>query len=179
MLRQAVDRLHERQDSRERHEEHQAVLDWLTPTDYAPQQSDFISRRQEGTGEWLLKSSEFQEWVKQSKQTLFCPGIPGAGKTIITSIVVDDLCTRFRNDANIGIAYLYCSFRQQQEQKPNDLLLSILKQLVQEQPFTPESLKSLKSATGRNEPDLQLKKSQKYCTPSLLIIWGLSSSLMR
>jgi hypothetical protein len=56
-----VHRLHERQDSRDRREEYQLILDWLTPADYSTQQSDFIRRRQEGTGEWLLKSTEFQE----------------------------------------------------------------------------------------------------------------------
>jgi NACHT domain len=83
-----------------------------------------------------------QEWVNQSKQTLFCPSIPGAGKTMITSIVVESLCTKFQDDANIGIAYLYCNFRQQQEQKPTDLLLSLLKQLLQERPSVPENVKT-------------------------------------
>jgi Cdc6-like AAA superfamily ATPase len=138
-----VDRLHARQDNRERHEENQAILNWLTPVDYAPQQSDIIRRRQEGTGQWLLKSNEFQNWLNQSKQTLFCPGMPGAGKTVITSIVVDYLCTRVQNDASVGIAYLYCNFRRQQEQKPADLLTSLLKQLVQERSSVPETVKSL------------------------------------
>jgi Cdc6-like AAA superfamily ATPase len=135
--------LHECQDNRERHEEHQAILDWLTPIDYAPQQSDFIARRQEGTGQWLLNSGQFREWLTQGKQTLFCPGMPGAGKTMIASIVVDHLCGKFFNDANIGIAYLYCNFRQQEEQKPMDLFLSVLKQLLQERPSMPETVKSL------------------------------------
>src|SRR6266536_6378666 len=126
-----VDRLHERQDNQDRRQEHQAILNWLTPIDYAPQQSDFISRRQEGTGEWLLNSDEFQAWLNTSKQTLFCPGMPGAGKTIIASIVVDHVCTRFQKDPSIGIAYIYCNFRQQHDQKPEDILASLLKQLVQ------------------------------------------------
>jgi hypothetical protein len=142
-MKDGVDRLHDRQDNRERCEERQIILDWLTSIDYASQQSDFIRRRQKGTGEWLLESTEFHEWINGSKQTLFCPGIPGAGKTIITSIVVDDLCTRFRSDSSIGIAYLYCNFRRPQEQNPGNLLASLLKQLVQEQPSTPESVKSL------------------------------------
>ena len=107
----AVDLLQQRQDNRERHEEHQVIADWLTPIDNAPQQNDFISRRQEGTGGWLLHSEEFQRWIDQKDQTLFCPGIPGAGKTMITSIVVDNLYTRFENDGSIGIAYIYCNFR--------------------------------------------------------------------
>lgn len=37
-------------------QEHRDVLDWLAPIDYAPQQSDFINRRQMGTGQWLLDS---------------------------------------------------------------------------------------------------------------------------
>jgi hypothetical protein len=38
---------------------------------------------------WLLDSDEFQKWLKQSGQTMFCPGILGVGKTILASIVVD------------------------------------------------------------------------------------------
>ena len=61
---------------------------------------------------------------------------------MITSIIVDYLCIMFQNDASVGIAYIYCNFRQQQEQKPEDLLASLLKQLVQEQPLIPEKVKS-------------------------------------
>ena len=62
---------------------------------------------------------------------LFCPGIPGAGKTILTSIVVDDLTTRFSNDPSVGIAYVYCNFRRRDEQKAEELFASLLKQLMQ------------------------------------------------
>ena len=142
----SVDLLHERQDNRDRqlrHEEHQAVVDWLTSVEYASQQSDFISRCQEGTGQWLLDSVEFRGWLNQRQQTLFCPGIPGAGKTMITSIVVEALFKKFGNDGSIGIAYLYCNFRQQQDQKPADLLASLLGQLVQRQPSVPNNMNSL------------------------------------
>jgi NACHT domain len=138
-----VDRLHERQDNREGREEHQTTLNWLTPIDYAPQQTDFIGRRQAGTGQWLLDSAEFQAWLTTPKQTLFCPGIPGAGKTILTSIIVEELSTRFQHDSSVGIAYLYCNFRRQHEQKLEDLLASLLKQFVQEQPSLPSSVKDL------------------------------------
>jgi Cdc6-like AAA superfamily ATPase len=138
-----VDRLHERQDNRDRHDEHRTILDWLTPIDYAPQHNDFIGRRKEGTGEWLLESSEFQEWANQTNQTLFCPGIPGAGKTIITSIVVEHLWATFQKDTSVSIAYLYCNFQRRHEQKAAHLLINLLKQLVRERHTMPETIKSL------------------------------------
>ncbi|KAH8672580.1 hypothetical protein BGZ60DRAFT_373737, partial [Tricladium varicosporioides] len=121
----------------------QNILDWITPIDYALQQSDFISRRQARTGQWLLDSAEFRAWVETDKCTLFCSGIPGAGKTILTSIVVEELFRRFENDGNIGIAYLYCNYRRQHEQNLKDLFASLLKQFVQEQPSIPDSVKTL------------------------------------
>ncbi|TVY27700.1 putative ankyrin repeat protein [Lachnellula hyalina] len=121
----------------------QTILDWITSIDHAAQQSNFLSRRQPGTGQWLLVSAEFTAWVGTSKRTLFCPGIPGAGKTVLTSIVIEELFTRFENVGNIGIAYLYCNYQRQHQQKFEDLIASLLKQLVQEQPSLPDSVKTL------------------------------------
>ena len=151
-----MERLHKRQDWRERHEEDQAILDWLAPIDYAAQQNDFIGRRQEGTGQWLLDSAEFQTWLNTDKQTLFCPGIPGAGKTILTSIVVEELTARFHNNKRIGVAYIYCNFRRHDEQNIDDLLASLLKQLAECQPSLPGSVKGLydRHKTKRTRPSL-------------------------
>lgn len=119
------------------------LLTWLTSVDYAAQQSNFISRRYKGTGQWLLGSDEFRAWADQHNQTLFCPGIPGAGKTINTAAVIDELYTKFQNDATVGIAYIYCDFRRTHEQPPIDLLTSLLKQLIQGLPSIPQSIQQL------------------------------------
>ncbi|KAK0730870.1 hypothetical protein B0H67DRAFT_563153 [Lasiosphaeris hirsuta] len=119
------------------------ILEWLTPVNYGPDQSEYFNRRQPGTGQWLLSSEKFDAWVNSKKQTLFCPGIPGSGKTFLTSIVVDKLTTDFGDDSSVGIAYVYCNFRPKHEQKAEDLLASVLKQLAQQKPLLPESVKSL------------------------------------
>ena len=124
-------------------DEDMKILDWLTPIDYDPQQNDYLKRRQPGTGQWLLDSAEYQAWLKTKKQTLFCPGIPGAGKTILTAIVIDDLTTRASSDPAIGVAYIYCNFQQQGTQKIDDLMASLLKQLAQGQSSLPGSVKDL------------------------------------
>lgn len=139
-MKRSVAKLVQHQDEVER----QKVLDWLSPSNYATQQSDYISRREQGTGQWFLDSSEFKDWVSGSKQTLFCPGIPGAGKTILASIVIDELNDRFANGGEDGaIAYLYCNFKRNDEQSAIGLLSSILKQLAQSQSSLPSSIQGM------------------------------------
>ncbi|EHK26130.1 uncharacterized protein TRIVIDRAFT_112497, partial [Trichoderma virens Gv29-8] len=131
------------------------ILDWLTPTDYGLQQSDYFQRRQPGTCRWLLDSETFQKWLATSNQTLFCPGMPGAGKTILTSIVVDHIISEFRQ-GDVGIAYIYCNFHQHNEQTTSGLLASILKQLAETQPLLAARVKDLHNRhyTRRTRPSV-------------------------
>jgi len=133
------------------------IADWLTPFDYGPQQSDYISMRQPGTGQWLLESAEYQAWLKSHKQTLFCSGMPGAGKTIATAIVVADLWERFQNDAAFGVAYIFCNFKRHHEQKLEDLLSSLLKQLLLGQESTPDVIRTVydRHKAKRTRPSVQ------------------------
>ncbi|KAL7804902.1 ankyrin repeat-containing domain protein [Trichoderma aethiopicum] len=122
-------------------QQEEAILNWLSPIDYAPIQMDHIARRQSGTGQWFLNSAEYQTWLKGDRQTLFCPGIPGAGKTIITAIVVDDIHSRFHNDTTVGISYLYCDYRRQHTAR--ELLSSLVRQLAQRQASVPDGVSEI------------------------------------
>lgn len=119
------------------------ILNWLTSIDFGPQNNDYIKRRQPGTGEWLLEHDKYQNWIGKREQTLFCPGIPGAGKTILASVVVDDLFKRYHNDHTVGIAYIYCNFRLHDAHTAKNLLTSLLRQLSQDQPVLPSPMKEL------------------------------------
>lgn len=125
-LAQEVDSIQQNQEG----ERHRAVLEWLSPGDFAAQQTDFISKRQKGTGLWFINSPEFAEWLHGSKQNIFCPGIPGAGKTMIASIATAHLWEAYQED-DVGIAYLYCNYKRREEQNAVKLLAVILKQLIQ------------------------------------------------
>lgn len=121
----------------------QKILDWLSPTNYDLQQNKHMKTHQEGTGQWLLDSDKFKGWVETAQQTLFCPGIPGTGKTILTAVVIDRLASRFSHDPSVGIAYIYFNFWQQGETTPEELFASLLRQLAQRQSPLPESLRCL------------------------------------
>lgn len=71
-LEMGVDAIQQDQD-RHRHDK---ILEWISPTDFPAQQSDFIARKQEGTSLWFLNSPKFTKWFRGKKQTLSRPGIP-------------------------------------------------------------------------------------------------------
>ncbi|KAF6222250.1 hypothetical protein HO133_001336 [Letharia lupina] len=139
---ESVATLHERmgslqldQDQRERH----ALFDWLTTLNFPAQQDVFFGRRQEGTGQWLLHSAEFKTWMSTPGKTLLCRGMPGAGKTILASTVINHLSTLCSD--KISVAYIYSDYRKQHEQTPVNLIASIPKQLLQHQTSIPEDIR--------------------------------------
>lgn len=133
------------------------ILEWITGIDYGPQQTDYIRRRQVGTGQWFLDSEQYQAWLKTDEQTLFCSGIPGAGKTILMATVIEDLTKRFAKDKTVGIAYVYFNFKHRFEEQPKELLSSLLRQLVVHQAAVPNSVRELydKHHDKRTRPSLE------------------------
>ena len=125
------------------------ALDWLSSTNFPAQQNDIYKDCQEGTGQWLLESDEYTKWVDGMEPTLFCPGIPGAGKTFLTSIVIHNLHERFDGDPEMVVACLYLNYKRHAEQTIESLLAGLLKQLIQERPELFSDFKSL--YTSHNE----------------------------
>ncbi|KAL2802705.1 purine and uridine phosphorylase [Aspergillus granulosus] len=119
------------------------LLIWLSPKDYGSEQTDMLSQRQEGTGTWLLERAEFQNWVSESSKTIYCRGMPGAGKTVMTAVVVDHLRSRFQDNPAVGIACIYCSVQNEAEQTPSRIFLSLLRQLIKQLSSTPLAVKSM------------------------------------
>ncbi|KAL4939348.1 hypothetical protein BDV06DRAFT_225090 [Aspergillus oleicola] len=153
-------------------EEYDKILDWLCPNNFAAQQNDFLNQHQEGSGQWLLGASLFRDWLEKDKATLFCPGIPGAGKTIMVSMIIDYLEQEFVLLSNIGIAYLYCSFRRRPTQTFRDLLASLVRQLVQRDSAIPDCVKETYSRS-RN------RKIQPTVTELLQFLQAMSAQLSR
>jgi hypothetical protein len=68
-------------------------------------------------------------WLSEARGTLFCPGIPGASKTIVVAIAIDYLLKSMQNSSH-GIAYVYCNYKAREEQDAASILAAVLKQLV-------------------------------------------------
>ncbi|KAK1775995.1 hypothetical protein QBC45DRAFT_480219 [Copromyces sp. CBS 386.78] len=145
-------------DSNERQNEKSRVLDWLTDIDFGPQHSLHRDKQLPGTGKWFLDSAEYQTWRDKDVGVLFCQGIQGAGKTILSSIVIEDLASVSRSLAcGTEVAYIYCDYKRQDEQTALELLSSLTKQLCLSMESLPPGVRALhkKHASKCTRPSRQ------------------------
>ncbi|KAL9032261.1 MAG: hypothetical protein Q9180_006603 [Flavoplaca navasiana] len=126
-LSQNVDDLSLKQDLQERRE----ILAWLSPLNFFKTQQDIFARRATGTGQWLIESPGFQDWMSGSTHILCCLGIPGAGKSVLASIVVDFLRNGLPKQPPVGVASVYCNFKEREMQSLENLLAGLCMQLIQ------------------------------------------------
>ncbi|KAF8206616.1 ankyrin repeat-containing domain protein [Mycena galopus ATCC 62051] len=105
-------------------------LNWLSPINFFTRQEDIFQVRQKGTGEWLLAHPRFQEWKSGFRRTLWCRGTPGAGKTVIASIIVNHLSDDCEDNQNLGVACIYLNHKEANDQTPSKLLAALWRQLV-------------------------------------------------
>ncbi|OOQ89141.1 putative ankyrin [Penicillium brasilianum] len=111
------------------------MINWLSPLNFIAKQSLLFKEQHEGTCKWFLGCEDFRAWKESENAILFCPGIPGAGKTMLSAIVVNEL-DKLRLSEKDGvrdaaILMLYCKWDDSQSQSINGLLASLVKQIAQ------------------------------------------------
>lgn len=117
------------------------LIEWISPIDHATTQRDVLKNRVDpSASRWFLVSQEFKIWMTGRGKTMFCPGIPGAGKTMTTAVTVEYL--QSVQSASILTGYVYCMYQSHSQSAPQ-LLASVLRSLVQQSPRTPRSVQEL------------------------------------
>lgn len=111
-----------------------------SPT-YEDQHRNILKQRHPGTGQWFLESSKFTEWLQGDCQSLYCPGIPGAGKTVLASIAIEHVRAQPRRGR--PVAFIYCNSQMQEEQTVRKLLCMNLHQLLSQCASIPVSVKAV------------------------------------
>jgi len=129
------------------------LLEWICLIDYHEQHRDYLKRHHLGTGQWFLQDTKFREWIQSGNAILFCPGIPGAGKTIMAALVIEHLL-RTQQTASQPVVFIYCNYKRQSEQSTRHMLCSILRQIVDIQAGLPQVVKDFHAShtAKRTEP---------------------------
>lgn len=92
-------------------QEFRSFLEWLSTTPYKTHHSRHCRERLSGTAGWLLHNTQYMDWKNESDSSiLLMHGLPGCGKTKLTSRVVDAFLHEKQVDPRAApIAYFYCS----------------------------------------------------------------------
>ncbi|KAL8897484.1 MAG: hypothetical protein Q9207_007196 [Kuettlingeria erythrocarpa] len=83
-----------------------SILEWLSPLNFYKSQEDIFARWEEGTA--------------------------GAGKSILASVVINFLRARYAEQESVGVAAIYCNFKERDSQSPENLLAGWSAQLVKQ-----------------------------------------------
>ncbi|KAI0902839.1 hypothetical protein F4823DRAFT_637780 [Ustulina deusta] len=112
-------------------EEQIKMLEWISPVQYGKHHKRVEEARTSGTCEWLLQHKKFCEWEEaNSSVILWLQGSPGAGKTFLTSKVIDHTRKRLENLPNReGFAFFYCDRNDEERRDPLSVLKSYVRQL--------------------------------------------------
>ncbi|KAH6869627.1 hypothetical protein B0T10DRAFT_450909, partial [Thelonectria olida] len=91
-------------------EKRRKILHWISAEPYRQHHEQTKSEVLEGTGKWLLQDPTFLRWKNESASSiLWLRGIPGSGKSKLTSIVVEDAQDAFQRNQTPAPVYFYCS----------------------------------------------------------------------
>ncbi|KAH7124928.1 hypothetical protein B0J13DRAFT_646926 [Dactylonectria estremocensis] len=75
-----------------RSNQHVAEIErWLSPPNSSTNANHARQLRHEGTGTWFLNSPAFTEWKIRSRRHLWLHGLPGCGKTVLSTTILDHL----------------------------------------------------------------------------------------
>ncbi|KAL2261422.1 hypothetical protein VTK26DRAFT_4217 [Humicola hyalothermophila] len=125
-----------------------SVVEWLehtNPCSIHNRSQDFY---EEHTGKWVQRCPEWADFVAGRQRSLWISGIPGAGKTVLSSHLVEEL--RHQQNSRTGWVYYYCYFARNQDET-GPFLRWALSQLCHQANYVPADL--FNAYSKRHEPD--------------------------
>ncbi|CCX31591.1 Similar to hypothetical protein AOR_1_932164 [Aspergillus oryzae RIB40]; acc. no. XP_003189429 [Pyronema omphalodes CBS 100304] len=134
-----VERVEDKLRDKEMEEKVTLLLLWLSPLQPQKRHDDVRSKRYEETGGWFLNSPKFDTWrqvdgedqARDSAKNIFaCYGIPGAGKSVMSSLVIDNLLDESFTRKDIYVMYLYCDYRDRLQQNVENMVGELLRQAI-------------------------------------------------
>ena len=117
------------------------ISDWLSMNRQDLHHASAQTGILQSSGKWLLEHADFRDWKESPHAAvLWIHGLPGTGKTKLTSIIIETLKNNMRESDDPGhLAYFYCSRNEAVAERtismssrgePVEILRSIVQQLA-------------------------------------------------
>ncbi|KAK6354415.1 hypothetical protein TWF730_008821 [Orbilia blumenaviensis] len=87
-----------------------------------------LSKAHSGTGNWIFSFRDFEIWESKSfsKPILWCHGIPGSGKSVLTATISKQLLERYPDST----AFFFCDFQNKLSLKWETIVRSLVRQIL-------------------------------------------------
>ena len=132
------------------------IVRWLSPPDPLQNHERARALCETKTGLWFTHGASFETWKTQESSFLWLYGIPGCGKTILSSTIIEDVLTQYENRPGIAVAYLYFDFNDIEKQGLYNLVCSLLAQLSRQSRCLSKRMKDLyEGSKGQSRPTLE------------------------
>ena len=132
---------------------------WLSGADPSLNYNRALRKRHEGTGSWLINGDVFLDWKQDqgSDSIIWLYGIPGCGKSILCSTVLEHLLHACATTSDIAVLYFYFDFNDTEKQQHEGMMRSLLSQLSMHCRSIPPVLDSLYSSylIGGRKPSFE------------------------
>ena len=153
------------------------IYRWLLAPDPSTNYNKALEQRYEGSGVWFLESDTFAKWKTRQNSFLWLYGIPGCGKTILSSAIIKNLHSILSSQP---LLYFYFDFNDIGKQKLESMVRSLISQLYYKYLDTSQELESLFSSCddGHRQPTSgSLYKVLLYMIEQVKEVWLVLDAL--
>jgi hypothetical protein len=101
------------------------IRSWLCASDPSINHNKALQQRHGGSGKWFIQSQAFTSFKQGDLPFLWLNGIPGCGKTILSSSIIEDL-EQGSLDTPPAILYFYFDFNDKRKRRLDDAVRSLV-----------------------------------------------------
>ena len=130
------------------------IFQWLAAPDPSSNHNKACQIKQRETGRWLIGSTSYIKWKEQRSSFLWLHGIPGCGKTVLCSTIIEDIASTRQNSSRHVLAYFYFIFNDSEKQTCGGLVRSLVAQLFGQSLESSKTMETLfvECADGQRTP---------------------------
>ncbi|KAL8699990.1 MAG: hypothetical protein Q9201_005685 [Fulgogasparrea decipioides] len=131
-----------------------SIRRWLSAPDPSSNFNKALKDRHANTGNWFIKSNAFSKWLSESGSPLWLYGIPGCGKTILSSTIIHHTLRYCQSRTDSVVLYFYFDFNDIEKQEQEKMVRSLNVQLASQCASTSHALENLYSSCsdGQRQP---------------------------
>ncbi|KAK6511002.1 hypothetical protein TWF506_010088 [Arthrobotrys conoides] len=149
------------------------LLEKITGHNYYDLYYRHLSKSQQGTGNWIFNFIDFKSWesTPSVKPILWCSGIPGSGKSVLTASITKHLIEKHSKVT----AFFFCDFEQKSSLQWETIFRSLLRQLlsISTHPDVDKLLEKFENPVSPYEVVKTLQQLLEKSDPCYLVFDGI------